>query len=402
MLELYWFLIGATAATIAAWLLRARVASRSLQREDRQRRAVATTISPESHELAISMSEELASLASAVEARTHHLIEAAPSRTQLPGAAEALLTSVERLRRLHKKLIAFGGARPVEDGIADITELINGISDELQFLQLGLELRWEPPPELPRIDANPEAIRDAILFVCAALLRAERGATRLTFSAERAFSQVRPTMKVELNLEWITVPGQTGGASSVDSAFALDWEAAKQLLSMHGGELTMSHLPGKAVQAIVQLPIVLNPEHPSSASARPEPERSGRTVGESDHDYGGALVLESDPALRAVLARELKASGRAVFVCADGESAHTFLQATPDRFELLMLDDAQHLEEQTALARAIRARAPALKICLLTTSTTAPPADWPELHTLRKPFGVHELRHTLASILSAP
>ena len=35
-------------------------------------------------------------------------------------------------------------------------------------------------------------------------------------------------------------------------------------------------------------------------------------------------------------------------------------------------------------------------------STTAPPADWPELHTLRKPFGVHELRHTLASILSAP
>ena len=174
----------------------------------------------------ISMSEELASLASAVEARTHHLIEAAPSRTQLPGAAEALLTSVERLRRLHKKLIAFGGARPVEDGIADITELINGISDELQFLQLGLELRWEPPPELPRIDANPEAIRDAILFVCAALLRGERGATRLTFSAERAFSQVRPT-KAEPEPEWITVPGQTG-APAASTARLRRLEAAKR------------------------------------------------------------------------------------------------------------------------------------------------------------------------------
>ena len=111
MLELYWFLIGAAAAIIAAWLLRARAASRSERGDDHQRRAIATTISPESHELAISMSEELASVASAVEARTQHLIEAAPSRAQLPGAAEALLATVKRLRHLHKKLTAFGGAR---------------------------------------------------------------------------------------------------------------------------------------------------------------------------------------------------------------------------------------------------------------------------------------------------
>ena len=62
---------------------------------------------------------------------------------------------------------------------------------------------------LPRVAANPDAVRDAMLFVCAALLRAERGATRLTFSTERCFASERPTIQIELNLEWTTVPDRS-------------------------------------------------------------------------------------------------------------------------------------------------------------------------------------------------
>ena len=111
-------------------------------------------------------------------------------------------------------------------------------------------------------------------------------------------------------------------------------------------------------------------------------------------------MLESDPALRAVLASELKASGRAVFACADGASAHTFLEATPDRFELLIVDDANQLDEYTPLARTIRQHTPNLKICLLAQMPTTSATAWPDLHCLPKPFGVHELRDTLASILA--
>ena len=89
-----------------------------------------------------------------------------------------------------------------------------------------------------------------------------------------------------------------------------------------------------------------------------------------------------------------------MFACADGASAHTFLRATPDRFELLIVDDAQHLEEHTPLATTIRASAPALKICLVTPSAAPGPSHWPELQTLKKPFGVHELRRMLASLLA--
>ena len=367
--------------------------------------AVETVVSAESHELALSMAEELASLLSALEARAHHLIEAAPSRTKLPAAAEALLTSVHRLRNLHNKLVTFGRARPVEHGTTDIVELIGGLGDDLQQMQLGLELGWEPPSVLPRVAANPNAVRDAMLFVCAALLRAERGATRLTFSTERCFASERPTIQVELNLEWTTVPERAEATEPIDTAFALEWEAAKHLVSSHSGELTMSHLPGTAVRAVVRFPIACEAAPtglPGASQAQPSEALEGPapTELESDHSYGGALVLEADPALRAVLSRELKASGRAVFACADGESAHTFLQATPDRFELLIVDDAHELEEHTALARTIRSQAPALKICLVTPAPTTAPAGWEVLHTLRKPFGVHELRRTLASILA--
>lgn len=393
--EILWTALGAAAGAAAALAIgRARRAPAPAAQE------IETNVAPKTRELALSMAEELASLVSAVEARAHHLIEAAPTRTDLPRAAEAMLTSVDRLQNLHKKLVAAGGGRPVEAGVTDVCELIGSLGEELQQLQLGLEIRWDPPPELPGIDAHQDALRDAMLFVCAALLRAERGATRLTFSTERSFSRERPTIKLELNLEWITARPGRREDTSLDGGFALDWEAAKQLVQSHGGELTLSHLPGKAVHAVVRFPVAEPEPEPDAARAqRPAPaDPSGS--GPVDHAFGGALVLESDPALRAVLARELKATGRAVFVCSDGEAAHTFLEATPDRFELLILDDPQALQPRTPLARTIRAHAPALKICLLTPTPSRDAPTWDGMRTLEKPFGVHELRRTLANILA--
>jgi CheY-like chemotaxis protein len=374
--------------------------------------------------MALSMANELANLATAVEGRAHHLIEAAPARSQLPTAAEAMLASIARLRGLHTKLIAFGRARDVVNGITEIDELITSLSDELQQMQLGLELRWDPPDDLPSINACPAATRDALLFLCSALLQVERGATRLTFTVERSFSNDEPEIVIEVHLEWVNVAASRKRKGMSKSGFALDYEAAKHLIKSHNGELTMEHLPGQAVHALVRLPMAIIAEHAadrqeitadtaerslvteaSAASTTITVESSPETEKPTPpdpkaHQFGGALVLESDPALRAVLASELKASGRAVFACADGASAHTFLETTPDRFELLIVDDANQLDEYTPLARTIRQHTPNLKICLLAQMPTTSSSLWPDLHCLPKPFGVHELRDTLASILA--
>jgi DNA-binding response OmpR family regulator len=101
-----------------------------------------------------------------------------------------------------------------------------------------------------------------------------------------------------------------------------------------------------------------------------------------------------------VLARELKASGRAVFACADGASARTFLEATPDRFELLVVDDPARLDEKAPLTQTIRTRTPNLKIFVLSPTPDDGLQRFAQLHCLQKPFGMHELRRALASVLA--
>ncbi|HEX5050503.1 MAG TPA: hypothetical protein VFZ65_01910, partial [Planctomycetota bacterium] len=135
--------------------------------------------------------------------------------------------------------------------------------------------------------------------------------------------------------------------------------------------------------------------------APPEPatDRAADAARAPRHDYGGARVREADPAVRAMLANELKATGRAVFACADGASAHSFLEATPDRFELIIVDHPKRLDD-SALAQAIRRLVPNIKVCMLAKDNELPQQSWPGLRCIQKPFGVHELRHTLAAMLA--
>ncbi|MCB9877896.1 MAG: response regulator [Planctomycetes bacterium] len=418
MNELLWTVVGFALATVALrpWRRRVAVATppaappptmtatpppaplASDQHEAARELRVQAVVPPDAQRMAMSLADELASLVSGVEGRAHHLIEAAPTRTQLPDAAEAMLASVTRLRRLHGKLVAFGRGRAQQSGTTDVRELLAGLADELPQMQLGLELHWDPPSSLPLLAAHPDAVRDALLFLASALLRAERGATRLSFVVERSFATEVPSVQLEMMLEWVTDPHRSAGEVLADSLFTLDLEAANHLITTYGGELTLTHLPGRSARAVVRLPMAVAADFAAPAGAAVD----SRTADDTErHDYGGALVLESDPSLRAVLARELKASGRAVFTCADGASAHTFLQATPDRFELLIVDDPHQLEDGASLAEAIRTHAPTLKICLVTQRPAAPSEAWPRLFWLQKPFGVQELRRKLATILTA-
>ncbi len=342
------------------------------------------------------MANELANLLSGVEGRAHHLIQAAPDRALLPQTAQALLVALQRLRTLHSKLLAFGQVRrrTNTEATCELPALVRQLGDELQVLQLGLELRWEPADHLPALAVDAQIAHEALLFLCSAMLRAERGATRLSIVSETCFAGAEPHLQLELTLEWSSEPRVTATDLQTDPTFALDLEAANQLITEHGGELVIHHLPGRSVRTVVYWPIARTTANGSATGLEPEPVQLA-------HRYGGALVLESDPSVRAMLASELKATGRAVFACADGASARSFLEATPDRFELIIVDDPDRLDGGDALAATIRTVAPRLKVFVLATEPQAMTATWPNLHHIQKPFGVHELRRALASVLAA-
>ena len=361
----------------------------------------------DAHRIARTLADELATLLSGVEGRAHHLIEAAPDRTQLPHAAEGLLAAIQRLRLLHSKLVAFSGGRHVEPGVAALEPLLRELSDELQHQQLGLEVRRESAAHVPPLAAAKHVVHDALLFLGAALLRAERGANNLSLATELCFRDDEPQVQIELALEWAHEPVLCPTPLHDDPAFTLDFEAASQLIAGHGGELSVHHLPGRSICAVVRWPLArrdteVEPALLEAIATADPVARSATTSSPASLDrHGGALVLESDPAVRALLSQELKAAGRAVFACADGAAARTFLEATPDRFELLVVDDAQRLDATDPLAATIRRVAPNLRILALWRSPNAPSPDWPDLRHVAKPFGVHELRAALASVLAA-
>ncbi len=396
VIELAWFAAGVLATVAAVRWLHLRAAAAAA----RQRVAtpVALTSAPielDARSVASALAEELANLVSGVEGSSHHLIQSAPDRRQLPVAAEALLAAVARLRTLHTKVVAVSGGRAPTTGSTHLGEIVASLRDELQQLQLGLQLKWEPPEALPAVLVAPDVVRATLLFLCAALLRVERGATHLSIEAERCFANAQPHLQVELSLEWVTEAGTPVVEVFAEPAFALDLEAASNLITSHGGEVAVSHLPGRTVRAVVRWPASTDPiataEHDDTLPA---------AAATATHRYGGALVLEADPAIRTMLANELKATGRAVFACADTAAARTFLEATPDRFELLIVDHAQRLDADDELLPTIQLQVPGLKICVLGPGQPASARDWPPVHCIQKPFGVHELRRALASVLA--
>lgn len=348
-------------------------------------------------QLARSVADELANLASGVEVGAQRLVEAAPDRTKLPAAAEAMLAAVQPLRTLHRKLAAFDGdTNGAVPGTIAIAPLLAELHRELPALQFGLEICQEPLGRLPAIAVPPAVARDALLFLCSALLRAERGAMRLAIAGELGFTGSEPRVQIEFALEWIADAAESTGAQTVDAAFALDLEAARRLIAASGGELLVTHLPRRSVRAVVQWPVAIaENQTPESVTSVPT---TTPVVPPTTHRYGGALVLESDPSVRAMLASELKATGRAVFACADGASARSFLEATPDRFELLIVDDAGRLDGDDALGAAIRTMRPDLRIVVLDAGKQSTVPHWPHVRHLQKPFGAHELRTALASV----
>jgi hypothetical protein len=401
--DLVWFAAGAATTIAATLLLRARTArGRRLPtpppagQRHAAGRDVAEADRAATRRLAVSLAEELANLASGVEGSAHGLVECAPHRAMLPAAAQRLLDAVQRLRTLHSKLIAFGKGADAVRGPADLAEVVSDLTDELQHLQLGLELQWDPPPGLPLVATSPEIVRLALLFLCSALLRAERGATHLSIEAEMWLANADPWVQIELTLEWVAEAEGSTTELGHDEAGAVDRQAAINLVRSQGGEVTFTHLPGRSARALLRLPAaqdagVHEPVLPVPlAKAGPEGLR---------HRYGGALVLEADPSIRAMLANELKATGRAVFACADGASARSFLEATPERFEVLIVDHHHRLDAGDPLGQTILSLAPKLKVCVL-SPRGEPLPHWPAMHCIRKPFGVHELREALASVLA--
>lgn len=360
-------------------------------------------VSPET--FAEALAQELAEIVPGIEGGAYRMMESTTQADARAAAATNLWLSIRRLRQFHDKVSAFASAPTHSAGPTAINDLLLILRQELEYSRLGLEISWVLPPSFPQLKCGQEALLRALLMVCHALLELEPGGLRLSLAAESSFDTETPFAKLELTVEYDEDPIREPQAGSASLPFTIAEQSANNLIRSFGGSLHFEHDRGHSASARIQIPATDEPTPErlrlaAKANDVDHGQRAASGAADLRHSYGGVLVLEGDPAVRSLLAAELKTLGRAVFACSDGAAMRSLLQATPDRFELLIVDRPSRLDSRDA-SIALHL-CPDLKVFMLSDSDEVGSSNAliARAHRIKKPFGLQDLRRALGTVLA--
>lgn len=419
MFELLWLSIGSAITlfvVVIVMQLKFRQARRLAERKARaqkaakpppQRRKLIVADNRSLETLALGVGQELASLASSVEGHAQLLCEGHGEllceRTGRSGQvieqAERLWEAVRRLRFFSEKMKAFARMVKVPLEPARVTPLVQGLVHEIEDYAGGsLEVTLNTAPSLPMALVNTNCLRQALLFLVESVLALEPNTPGLTISAH---TELNEDMDAEVLIE-IQAESDAESDELVASAndsphdIRFSYVAARNLLEVQGAWVSLTHRPGLSVVASVSLKATTSPPGVVPAT----PPAPAACVAAQDHQFGGILILDRNPGIREMLTDELRRLGRHVIACDEGRAAESLYTATPERFELLILEqDARRLSGEALAARALAERQD-VRVVLLGSrlEVTQEPSD-PRCARIPKPFGLMELRSVVSGLL---
>lgn len=340
---------------------------------------------------------DLAGLASAIHGATERLFEALGDPAQVQQGAGDLWSAANRLQRFGQKLLAFYPS-PGNDPVAplDVTDVAESLrADCLEEHMGSIEVDLHSAPDLPAALSNHHHLSHALRFLLEGLLSLAPNAQHIFVGLRRHAGDEAPAVQVEMRVAATPDHAPTSFAAQ---RLELGYRAAQNLMHRCGGRVSLSHAVGGESAAFLVMPAT--DESPEASEAACEPDRAM-----SEHSYGGVLVLEADPVLRTVIATELRMSGRSFSTCADGASAQALLEATPERFELVIAEQDARLLPGDVLIHDALTRFEELKALLLVDGVTPMP-PWMERHSERfavlpKPFQPSDLRDRLSQLVAS-
>jgi CheY-like chemotaxis protein len=396
-----WFLLGLVTALIASFLaacLRGRARqrggtpARTTVPPARLRALTADGSSEGLDSLARNVGHELANVSSAIEGHAQLLCEAIGTPHLVASRAERLWQGVHRLRLVSEKLLSFTNVDPIEVGPLRIRPFLARLAREIEaYSGGGLGVDVACAEFLPRALASERALRNAALFLVDTLIELEPTVHRLTL---RAFASISEEHDTRIDIELCLESDDVGVArpNPTSPAFRMSYHAARNLLRAQGAGLEFGRAEGANLSCFISL---------RAALGEPEPTPPAGTAPRV-HRFGGVLVLEDDPIVRGMITQELRGTGRNVVTCADGAAARSLMEATPERFELIILDLAVRREDGAALARRALSLDPDVTVLLLSCSGAKNESVDPQrCHLLKKPLEIAELRAALASLLGS-
>ncbi len=169
------------------------------------------------------------------------------------------------------------------------------------------------------------------------------------------------------------------------------------IVKQSGGYTWIESAPGAGTSVHVLLPSV---EEEPAGLTRDDAPVSARL----DAPGGTVLLVEDDPEVRSLFSAFLRDGGYEVVEAADGQDAMTIFDARGDAIDVVMTDVVMPNVSGTALASALRARRPDLKVLYVSGYTEQLELGGLEPNTahLPKPVTRLTLLRQLAALLASP
>jgi hypothetical protein len=342
-------------------------------------------------EIAVGVSAELATLASGIEGNAQLMCEAIAAREPIEAPADHLCAAVRRLRALSETIQQAAGPANVRRQPVRIEDVVLSVQHELEAASCGrFQIALDTASSVPEVHTDPRALRQTLLLLAEVLFGREPAAGTLTLRTRNSLARSAHAVVVQMVAE---VEERVSTRPRTAAQLALAHLAADNLLRALGAEFSLRAERGVEATASITLPVAYGEEAAAAAVLKPTPH----------HDFGGALVLESDPAVRYMVGQELERTGRQVFLCADGVGARTMWRATPERFELLVVQaQGGRAPGEELVAEALATQPHTRAVLLGRTELPALAAALGEpqarVAVVTQPFGMMELRDALAHI----
>ena len=300
---------------------------------------------------------------------------ASPMREDL---AEVLRLS-KRAAELTRQLLAFSRRQTLEPQVLNINDMIADTAKMLKrVLGESIDLHFAPAPDLGNVRADPMQMEQVLMNLAINARDAMPSGGKLTIE----------TANVELDAEYAAshisvVPGHYVMMAVSDTGHGMDAATRSRLfepffttkdkskgtglglataygiVKQHGGNIWVYTEPGKGATFKIYLPRV-----EEAASAVKPAEEPGASRGEET-----ILIVEDEPAVRAVAERALKARGYILLTANSAEEAEGLFSAHPTCISLLLTDVVLPGINGPRLYDRLRIANPGLKVLYMSGHT---------------------------------
>jgi PAS domain S-box-containing protein len=322
----------------------------------------------------------------------------------------------ERAAGLTRQLLAFSRRQALQVQVINLNAVVKGVLGMLtRLIGEGIEMRFEPDPELRHVRADPGQFEQVLFNLAANARDAMPGGGTLTLRTRNVTPKDLPIAARSALLPGAYVMlevADTGAGMSEDvraqvfepffttkppgQGAGLGLSTVYGIVKQSDGHIWLDSAPGRGTRIRIYLrPVGKVAREDLAAPAAPPAAGEAETI----------LLVEDEGPLRQLAVRILENAGYTVLAAASGEEALAVLARADTGVHLLLTDLVMPGMSGRALAEEALARQPSLRVAFMsgyTDEATALDGVATAARFISKPFTSEGLRQAVRDALDAP